>query len=186
MSSKCILTIVALRPFMGYGHTLKPGRCTLVLLVRGVKTGIKTSCMLLYVAVCCCKLLYAAVCCCMLPTVQVSNIPSQTFFSWSSSGRHVPSLNPNRYPSGLLRGADKSLARPRWKQANVSVRIAWISFGALPCRKKKTWWQLASRCCWNRARPWHASELVSFLVGLRTYQHPVVTIQLTSPLRCMI
>jgi len=66
-----------------------------------------------------------------------------------------------------------SLARPGRKQANVSVRIAWISFGALPCRKKKTWWQLASRCCWNRARPWHASELFSFLVGLRTYQHPV-------------
>ena len=37
---------------------------------------------------------------------------------------------------------------------------------------KKTW-QLASRCCWNRARPWHASELVSFLVGQRTYQDPV-------------
>jgi len=35
----------------------------------------------------------------------------------------------------------------------VSVRKAWISFGALPCRKKrKTCWQLASRCCWNRAR----------------------------------
>jgi len=50
--------------------------------------------------------------------------------------------------------------------------MAWISFGALSCRKKKTWWQLASQCCWNRARPWHASELVSFLVGLRTYQHP--------------
>jgi hypothetical protein len=49
--------------------------------------------------------------------------------------------------------------------------MAWISFGAFPCRKKiNTWWQLASRCCWNRARPWHASELVSFLVGLRTYQ----------------
>ena len=31
-------------------------------------------------------------------------------------------------------------------------RMAWISFGALPCRKRKTWWQLASRCCWNRAR----------------------------------
>jgi len=30
---------------------------------------------------------------------------------------------------------------------NVSVRMALIS---LPCRKK-TWWQLASRCCWNRA-----------------------------------
>ena len=38
--------------------------------------------------------------------------------------------------------------------------------------KKKTWWQLASRCCWNRARPWHASELVSILAGPRTYQHP--------------
>ena len=30
------------------------------------------------------------------------------------------------------RGADKSLARPGMKQANVSVRMAWISFGALP------------------------------------------------------
>jgi len=39
---------------------------------------------------------------------------------------------------------------------------------------KETWWQLASRCCWNRARPWHASEPVSFLVGLRTYQHHVI------------
>ena len=34
---------------------------------------------------------------------------------------------------------------------NISVRIAWISFSALPCRKKNLW-QLASRCCWNRAR----------------------------------
>ena len=38
--------------------------------------------------------------------------------------------------------------------------------------KKKTWWRLASRFCWNRARPWRASELVSFLIGLGTYQHP--------------
>ena len=36
------------------------------------------------------------------------------------------------------RGADKSLARSGRKQANVSVRMALISFGALPCRKKKT------------------------------------------------
>jgi len=71
----------------------------------------------------------------------------------------------------VYRGADKSLARPGRKQANVSVSMAWISFGALLCRKKK-WWQLRSRCCWNRARPWHASQHVSFLVGLRTYQHP--------------
>ena len=41
------------------------------------------------------------------------------------------------WDGGLYRSADKSLARPRRKQANVSVRKAWISFGALPCRKKK-------------------------------------------------
>ena len=41
------------------------------------------------------------------------------------------------YRRNMYRGADKSLARPGRKQANVSVRIAWISFGALPCRKKK-------------------------------------------------
>ena len=50
--------------------------------------------------------------------------------------------------------------------------MTWISFDPLLCRGKKTRWQLASRCCWNRTRPGHASELVSFLVGLRTYQHP--------------
>jgi len=50
----------------------------------------------------------------------------------------------------------------------------WREFPSAPCLAgKETWWQLASRFCWNRARPWHASELVSFLVGLRTYQHPV-------------
>jgi len=38
----------------------------------------------------------------------------------------------------LYRVADKSLARPGRKQTDVSVRRAWISFGALPCRKKKT------------------------------------------------
>ena len=48
----------------------------------------------------------------------------------------------------------------------------WREFPSTPCLAgKTTWWQLASRC-WNRACPWHASELVSFLVGLRTYQHP--------------
>ena len=34
------------------------------------------------------------------------------------------------------RGADKSLARPGRKQGNFSVRMAWISFGALPCKKR--------------------------------------------------
>jgi len=70
------------------------------------------------------------------------------------------------------RDADKSLARPGMKLANISVKMVWISFGTLPRRKKKTCWQLTSQCCWNRACPWHASEFVSFLVGLRTYRHP--------------
>ena len=35
---------------------------------------------------------------------------------------------------------------------NVSFRMAWISFGDLPCRKKKPWWQLAAGCCWSSAR----------------------------------
>jgi len=35
------------------------------------------------------------------------------------------------------RDADKSLARPGRKQANDSVRMAWISFGDLSCKKKK-------------------------------------------------
>jgi len=50
----------------------------------------------------------------------------------------------------------------------------WREFPSARCLagEKNTWWQLASRCCWNHARLWHASELVFFLVGLRTYQHP--------------
>ena len=37
----------------------------------------------------------------------------------------------------IYRVADKSSARPGRKQANVSVRMAWIAFGALPCRGEK-------------------------------------------------
>ena len=36
----------------------------------------------------------------------------------------------------MYRGADKFLARPGRKQSNVSFRMAFISFGALPCRKR--------------------------------------------------
>ena len=39
----------------------------------------------------------------------------------------------------------------------VFVRMAWISFRALPCRIK-TLWQFVSGCCWNRAR-----HLICFL-----------------------
>jgi len=46
-------------------------------------------------------------------------------------------------------------------------RSEWSEFPLAPCLAgKKTWWQLASWYCWNCARPWHASKLVSFLVGL--------------------
>jgi len=38
--------------------------------------------------------------------------------------------------SHTYRGADKFLARLGRKQANVFVRMEWISFGTLPCRKK--------------------------------------------------
>jgi len=46
----------------------------------------------------------------------------------------------------------------------------WSEFHSVAClARKKTWWQLAFRC-WNRARPWNASDLVSFLVP--PYLHP--------------
>jgi hypothetical protein len=51
--------------------------------------------------------------------------------------------------------------------------LEWLVFPSAPCLTgKETWWQIASRCRWNRARPWHASELLSFLVRLRNFQHP--------------
>ena len=79
----------------------------------------------------------------------------------------------------IYRGADKSLARPGKKQDNISVRMVWIFFGALPCRGDKNCWELGSRCCWNNARPSHASEFVFFPVGLRIYQHLGIVEELT-------
>ena len=64
---------------------------------------------------------------------------------------------------------------PRSPQCYLSVMFLseWREFPSAPCLAgKRTWWQLASPCCRNRTRPWHASELVFFLVWLRTYQHP--------------
>jgi len=57
----------------------------------------------------------------------------------------------------------------------------WREYPSAPCLagKKKIWWHLASRYCWNHARPWHASELASFLIRLKTYQHPVFTVYIT-------
>jgi len=50
---------------------------------------------------------------------------------------------------------------------NVSYRMAWISFSALPCREK-TWWQLASPCCWNCVR--HLTCILSASVTRRDLQ----------------
>jgi len=74
--------------------------------------------------------------------------------------------------SKLYWGAVKSLARPGRKQTNVSVRMAWISFGALPCRERnlvtaRVWILLKLRASLTCFR-------ACFLPGpsLRTYQHP--------------
>jgi len=62
---------------------------------------------------------------------------------------------------------------PDQKGKKLMFLSEWREFPSAPCIVgEKSCWQLASWCCWNRARPWQASELVSFLVGLRTYQHP--------------
>jgi len=58
------------------------------------------------------------------------------------NGFHKCSASTNTWPCNEFsalskyRGADNSLAWPGRKQTNVSVRMAWIYFGALPCRKK--------------------------------------------------
>ena len=50
---------------------------------------------------------------------------------------HVnPLQNAILHVRNKYRGADKSLVRPGRKQANISVRMGWICFGALPCRKR--------------------------------------------------
>jgi len=42
----------------------------------------------------------------------------------------------------------------------------WREFPSAPCLAgKTTWWQLASRWCSNRARPWHASGLLPSWLG---------------------
>jgi len=57
-------------------------------------------------------------CFCAQPTQIRNEMPDFRLLPWST------------------RGTYKSLARPSRKQANVSVRMAWFSFGALPCRKR--------------------------------------------------
>ena len=70
------------------------------------------------------------------------NVPN--FVTWAHLIFHYGPVNsPSPVHSGVICGgpmqltvgADKSLGRPG-RKANVSVRMAWISFGALPCRKR--------------------------------------------------
>jgi len=69
----------------------------------------------------CCLLLYERYCVCLpfLPSI------SPSFVIDNVTQTHI------------YRGTGKPLARSGRKQANVSVRMARISFGALPCRGKK-------------------------------------------------
>ena len=112
----------------------------------------------------------------VFPSIQIGRIDKLSSNSLGNTGSSywgkAAGVSSSLHPQVLYRGTDKSLARPGRKQTNVSVRMAWISFGALPCKKKKKTWQLASRCCWNRARSWDASELVSFLVGVKDLSAP--------------
>jgi len=102
-------------------------------------------------------------------------------WSTSRSGHFTPGKAPH-YPlnrrlgkpvirPGQYGGADKSLARPRRKQANVSLRMAWISFGALPYRKKYLMTARVSMLLKSRASL-KCFRACSCLVGPRTYQHP--------------
>jgi len=63
--------------------------------------------------------------------------------------------------TGILtyRGADKSLARPGRKQ-DVSVRMAWISFGALPCRENILMAARVSILLKSRAVKWATAAFI--------------------------
>ena len=54
----------------------------------------------------------------------------------------------------------------------------WREFPSAPCLagKIKLMTARVSMLLKSRARPLHASKLVSFLVGLRTYQHPGINL----------
>ena len=102
-------------------------------------------------------------------TVQSKMVWFETFSSFPSTTAKTEISKPVIFSVMFLKGADKSLARPCRKQTNVSVRMAWISFDVLSCRKEKKLGDNSRLDVVEIARPWYASELVSFLVGLRTY-----------------
>ena len=84
---------------------------------------------------------------------------------------HILNSDRKLYRILQIRGADKFLARPGRKQVNVSVRMAWFSFSALPCRGKKNLMTASLSMSLKSLASLHASELVSFLVGLGSSQN---------------
>jgi len=78
----------------------------------------------------------------------------------------------------LYRGADKSLVRPGRKQANVSVRMAWISFDACLAGGKKLDDSSRLDVVEIAHVPAHSSEFVSFVVGKGLISTSVNTLHL--------
>jgi len=70
--------------------------------------------------------------------------------------------------------ADKSLARPRRKKANVCVKIKWREFPSAPCLARGGGFDDSSRLDVVEIAqvPDVLPSFFSFLIGLRTYQHP--------------
>jgi len=63
----------------------------------------------------------------------------------------------------------------------ISVRMVWISFGTLP--QGKTWWQLASQCCWNRAchQTCFLSAFVTWRLAIQHMNRPLIPMTLSIP-----
>ena len=74
----------------------------------------------------------------------------------------------------IYRSAGKSLARPGTKQARNHVRDA-RGFNNIETRAVINFFFCKSRCRRKFVSFWQKHYLVSFLIGLRTYQHPCIT-----------
>ena len=89
--------------------------------------------------------------CSAIDLAEIRSSPKISSWIWSKiSGVVTVLVRPGR-------GASQVEKSPRlnWStMANVPLIFLseWRKFPSAPCRKKKTWWQPASRCCWNRAR----------------------------------
>ena len=101
-----------------------------------------------YFSVQCSAISESALLCLQVPTLRplaTSDLPWAAFDSHLRGALRVEKSQRLNWATQFLTVVSDGTCSP-----NVSVRMAWISFGALPCRKKKQW-QLASRC-WNSAR----------------------------------